>query len=191
MASRSPRRAASYPRRASSTLVSAMPRLSHRGTCLASSSTVVTTVLFRWTCQLSYGAGLSRCSGVVCGDSYPPRVEPGPARRAAAFSPLVVSRTANTTRAPRLTRSRAVSRPMPLLAPVTTNVRPVCSASSRGCQFTRGAYGRLQDDLAVARAVPAILLDPVAAGTAVDDVPAAADGADGVVLRAAVDLVRA
>ncbi|GGM11256.1 hypothetical protein GCM10011594_34030 [Nakamurella endophytica] len=41
-----------------------------------------------------------------------------------------MSRTASTTRAPLAANSRAVTRPMPLLAPVTTTVRPVWSGMS-------------------------------------------------------------
>ena len=56
-----------------------------------------------------------------------------------------------------------------------------------------GRYGTaaLEHDLAVARAVAAVLLDAVAAGPAVDDVGAAADRADRVVARTAEDAVAA
>ena len=54
-----------------------------------------------------------------------------PSIDAAAASPLAVSRTASTTRAPARASSRAAARPMPLLAPVTTKVRP--SRSGRSC----------------------------------------------------------
>ena len=50
---------------------------------------------------------------------------------AAAASPLATSRTASTTRAPARPSSRAAARPMPLLAPVTTKVRP--SRRGRSC----------------------------------------------------------
>src|SRR5882762_2055802 len=47
-----------------------------------------------------------------------------PAMRAAAALPLSVSRTASTTDAPRAARTRAVSNPRPVFAPVTTASRP-------------------------------------------------------------------
>ncbi len=47
-----------------------------------------------------------------------------PEREAAARSPRSVSRTAITTRAPARASSRVVTNPRPLLAPVTTTVRP-------------------------------------------------------------------
>src|SRR5881409_3479699 len=47
-----------------------------------------------------------------------------PGMPAAARSPLAVSRTASVTRAPARASSRAAMRPIPLLAPVTTTVRP-------------------------------------------------------------------
>ena len=42
--------------------------------------------------------------------------------------PFAVSRHATTTRAPAAPSARAASRPMPLFAPVTTNVRPPCDS---------------------------------------------------------------
>jgi hypothetical protein len=44
-----------------------------------------------------------------------------------AFSPFAVLRQASTTLAPRRASSRALTSPRPLLAPVTTAVRPLWS----------------------------------------------------------------
>ena len=55
--------------------------------------------------------------------------------RAAASFPLSTLRTAITTRAPAPPRARAATRPMPLLAPVTTKVRPACEGRSLGVHF--------------------------------------------------------
>src|SRR5215469_10504708 len=54
---------------------------------------------------------------------------------AAALRPLASSRTASTTRAPALANWRAVMRPSPLEAPVTTTVRPVMAGRSAAVQF--------------------------------------------------------
>jgi hypothetical protein len=54
---------------------------------------------------------------------------------AAARWPFSVLRTARTTRAPARASSRAVTRPRPLEAPVTTTVRPDWSASSAAVHF--------------------------------------------------------
>src|SRR5215831_20762267 len=50
--------------------------------------------------------------------------------RAAARSPFSVSRTASTTDAPRAARTRAVSNPRPVFAPVTTASRPCWPGTS-------------------------------------------------------------
>src|SRR4051812_24221345 len=71
--------------------------------------------------------------------------------REAAASPLAVSRTARTTCAPRPTRPRAASKPMPLFAPVITNVRPVCSGSCRTSHAIPSAYDRVIQSLVVQR----------------------------------------
>ena len=58
-----------------------------------------------------------------------------PAMLRAASSPLAVLRTARITRAPLPASSRAAERPMPLLAPVMTYVRPVWSGMSVAVQW--------------------------------------------------------
>ncbi len=50
-------------------------------------------------------------------------------------SPFAVLRQASTTGAPRPASARAVASPSPLLAPVTTTVRPVWSGMSAAVQF--------------------------------------------------------
>ena len=62
--------------------------------------------------------------GREVGEVERPHLASSRACSAAACSPLAVSRTARTTRAPARASSRAATRPMPLLAPVTTTVRP-------------------------------------------------------------------
>src|SRR5258705_4446247 len=52
------------------------------------------------------------------------------AMRAAARLPLSVSRTASTTDAPRAARTRAVSNPRPVFAPVITASRPCWPGTS-------------------------------------------------------------
>ncbi|SKU44694.1 Uncharacterised protein [Mycobacteroides abscessus subsp. abscessus] len=54
----------------------------------------------------------------------------------AAAAPLSGSRTARTTWAPAAAKARAVSRPRPVLAPVTTATRPVWSGISAVVQCT-------------------------------------------------------
>lgn len=51
-------------------------------------------------------------------------------------SALATLRTATTTSAPRAASSRAATSPSPLVAPVTTAVRPVWSGMSSKVQFT-------------------------------------------------------
>ena len=58
-----------------------------------------------------------------------------PIAAAACVALARLSRTASTTRAPARASSRAATRPMPLLAPVTTNVRPSRSGRSAAVQF--------------------------------------------------------
>ena len=53
----------------------------------------------------------------------------------AACSPFAVSRTASTTWAPARASSRAVINPRPLLAPVTTTVRPAKEGRSAAVHF--------------------------------------------------------
>src|SRR5918994_1568261 len=66
------------------------------------------------------------------------RTSTAPAIALAAASPLATSRTASTTRAPARASSRAATRPMPLLAPVTTAVRPERSGRSAAVHFAGG-----------------------------------------------------
>ena len=58
-----------------------------------------------------------------------------PAMRAAARLPFSVSRTASTTDAPRAARTRAVSNPRPVFAPVTTASRPCWPGTSSLVHF--------------------------------------------------------
>ena len=57
-------------------------------------------------------------------------------RRCSASCPRFGSRQASTTRAPFAARARAVSKPMPLFAPVTTATRPLWSGMSEWLQST-------------------------------------------------------
>ena len=57
------------------------------------------------------------------------------AMRAAARLPFSVSRTASTTDAPRAARTRAVSNPRPVFAPVTTASRPCWPGTSSLVHF--------------------------------------------------------
>jgi hypothetical protein len=59
---------------------------------------------------------------------------------AAAASPFEVVRHAMITEAPWAARSRAVHAPSPLLAPVTTKVRPVWSGMSAAVQGMPADY---------------------------------------------------
>ena len=63
------------------------------------------------------------------------RTSVSPGIEAAASRPRRSSRTASTTRAPARPSSRAAASPMPLLAPVTTTVRPACEGRSLGVHF--------------------------------------------------------
>src|SRR5882724_4827072 len=58
-----------------------------------------------------------------------------PAMRAAARLPFSMSRTASTTDAPRAARTRAVSNPRPVFAPVTTASRPCWPGTSSLVHF--------------------------------------------------------
>lgn len=64
--------------------------------------------------------------------------------RDSASLPRLSSRHASSTRAPRRASSRAVTSPIPLLAPVTTAVRPLWSGMSLAFQpwVMDQAYGR-------------------------------------------------
>ena len=85
------------------------------------------------------------------------RTSQSPGTDSAAAAPLARSRTAKTTRAPASASARAVGSPIPLLAPVTTTMRPRCGGRSAevhpveamilNVAITRDKSGHVRPDL--------------------------------------------
>src|SRR4051794_4733188 len=93
------------------------------------SGTAITPALLTRTSRSPSQASAKACTEARSARSSP-RTSVLPGIEAAASRPRVRSRTASTTCAPARPRARAAARPMPLLAPVTTKVRPRWSGRS-------------------------------------------------------------